>query len=215
MATRAAVVPAEPADVVLSGTDLLPPVWDFADRIWVVDRTTSGAVVHVVVDGVDRVVDVTGVSGREVVSFLVSRDGTRFVAVVRDRDGDQLRVGRVEVDGLGSLIQVRSTEAIEVDPSPSLRIKDIAWTSPTTLALLTPLRPTRSTPCAPSASTAPRAAPSRCRPRCPARSIGLAGTPVEGQPLFAVTPDNIVDLTDGAPYGFVGDPATSVSYAGS
>ncbi len=202
------------AETVFRGTDLLPPAWDFADRIWVVDRTPSGASVHVVVEGADRVVAVTGVSGFDVRSFLVSRDGTRFVAVVRTATGDQLRVGRVEVDGLGAVVRVRSTELVEVDTSPTLRIDDIAWTSPTTLALLTPIESdqiyaVRTIGVDGSASNA-ESLPTPV----PGPVTGLAGSPVEDLPLYVVTPDNIVDVTNGGSYGFVGAPATSVSYAG-
>ena len=118
-------------------------------------------------------------------------------------------------DGLGSVVRVRSTEVIEVDPSPSLRIKDIAWTSPTTLALLTPLEADKIYAVRTiGVDGSPSSAESLPTP-LPGPVAGLAGTPVADLPLFAVTRDNIVDLTDGAPYGFVGDPATSVSYAGS
>ncbi|WP_148614015.1 LpqB family beta-propeller domain-containing protein [Nocardioides rubriscoriae] len=213
-AARGSTAAGARADVVLRGTDLLPPAWDFADRIWVVDRTPSGASVHVVVDGVDRVVAVSGVSGSDVRSFLVSRDGTRFVAVVRDRTGDELRVGRVEVDGLGAVVRVRSTELVEVDASPTLRIDDIAWTSPTTLALLTPveagkLYAVRTIGVDGSASNA-ESLPTPV----PGPVTGLAGSPVEDLPLYVVTPDNIVDVTNGGSYGFVGEAATSITYAG-
>ncbi|MCW2815328.1 MAG: hypothetical protein JWN84_2783 [Nocardioides sp.] len=212
---------ADPADpdggsqFLFRGTDLLAPAWDFADRIWVVDRTASGAVVHVVVDGKDRVVDVAGVSGFDVGSFLVSRDGTRFVAVVRDPGGDLLRVGRVEVDGLGSVVEVRSTQLIAVDPGPSLRIEDIAWTSPTTLALLTPIEGQKIYAVRTiGVDGSPSSAESLPTP-VPGPVIGLAGSPVESLPLFVVTPASILDLSDGSSYGFVGEPATSVGYAGS
>jgi hypothetical protein len=201
-------------EIVLRGTSLLSPAWDFADRIWVVDRTKDGAVVHVVVDGRDRVVQVSGVSGHDVDSFLVSRDGTRFVAVVRGTADDDLRVGRVEADGGGDVVRVRSTRVIDVDPGASLRIEDIAWTSPTTLAVLSPLGPGQvygvrrigvdGSPSSAESLPTPVTGP----------VIGLAGSPVTTLPLYVVTRDNLVDLTDGGSYGFVGAPATSVRYAG-
>ena len=205
--------PARP-DVVFTGTSLLTPAWDFADRVWVVDRTRDGAVVHIVVDGQDRVVEVAGVSGLDVRSFLVSRDGTRFVAVVRGPDRDEIRVGRVEADGVGDVVRVRSTRVIDVDPGTSLRIDDIAWTSPTTLAVLSPLGPDRvygvrqigvdGSPSSAESLPTPVTGP----------VTGLAGSPVTALPLYVVTRDNLVDLTDGGSYGFVGSPATSVDYAG-
>ncbi len=77
-------------------------------------------------------------------SFLVSRDGTRFVAVVRTRQPglpgvtvDELRVGRLELqDANTQVIRVRATEAITLGGSDQPRVKDIAWTSTTTIAVL-------------------------------------------------------------------------------
>ena len=100
------------------GTDLVRPTWDALGRVWVVDRTAEGAVVHVVMPsapgttGAPRrttTVRVPGVTGRRVGSFLVSRDGTRVVAVARSRGGDEVRAGRVRIDERGRLAGVGST----------------------------------------------------------------------------------------------------------
>ena len=77
------------------GQDLLKPAWDVAGRLWLVDRRETGAVVSVVVDRRQRAVQISGVSGARVKPFLVSRDGTRLVAVVRGPKGDQLVVSRI------------------------------------------------------------------------------------------------------------------------
>ncbi len=197
----------------LLGTDLLPPAWDFADRIWVVDRTARGAVVHAVVDGRDRRLAVPGVSGRDVRAFLVSRDATRFVAVVRTPDGDRLRIGRIEVDDRGALDRVVRTEPILVQRGVQIRIRDIAWTSPTTIALLTPVDPgsvyevrSVSVDGSPTGADALSTLTERVR--------GLAGSPMADLPTYGLTDTGLLDLTDGGSYGFVGDPATSIGYAG-
>ncbi|MGA8256819.1 MAG: LpqB family beta-propeller domain-containing protein, partial [Nocardioides sp.] len=53
----------QPTTRPISGaTDLLRPRWDLADRVWVVDRTSSGAVVRYVDDRRVRTIDVPGVS---------------------------------------------------------------------------------------------------------------------------------------------------------
>jgi hypothetical protein len=205
------------ARVVLRGaTNLGTPVWDFADRLWVVDRNRGRAVVHVVVNGRDRVVEVPGVSGEQVRAFLVSRDGTRVVAVVAGRDGasDEVRAGRVELDDQGSVARVPGTQLIDAQTDLPLRVDDIAWTSPTTIAELTPLEVgsiyevrtigVDGAPGGPELQPVP----------ITGRVVGLAGTPLESLPTFAVTPTNIQDLSDGNPFGFVGGRATSVRYAG-
>ncbi|WP_167736407.1 LpqB family beta-propeller domain-containing protein [Nocardioides sp. 1609] len=198
----------------LRGTDLLRPTWDFAGRIWTVDRTSRGAVVRVVSNGRARRLDVPGVSDRDVRSFLVSRDATRFVAVVREPAGDELRIGRIEVDDRGALDGVARTEQIAVESGSGIRIRDIAWTSPTTIALLSPLDPGAiydvrvvSVDGSP-ASSEPLAGP------LTDRVLGLAGTPVTGLPIYGLTRSGLIDLSDRSTYGFVGDPATGIGYAG-
>ncbi|WP_139978201.1 LpqB family beta-propeller domain-containing protein [Nocardioides litoris] len=207
--------PPTPTQVVLRGADdLQPPAWDFAGRLWVVDRNGGDAVVHVVVDGRDRVVPVPGVSGRDVRSLLVSRDGTRVVAVVRGETTDELRVGRVELDDEGLVDSVPITTPIDVQPDLAVRVDDITWTSPTTIAELTTLEAdaiyeVRSvgvdgSPDSTELQPVPVGGP----------VTALAGTPVEDQPTYAVTPTSFIDITDDTSFGFVGDPPTSVLYAG-
>lgn len=215
LAELAEEVDGEPtrARLVVRGTDLLTPGWDFADRIWVVDRTAAGAVVHVV-DGGDRVIDVSGVSGADVRSFLVSRDGTRFVAVVRRADRDELRVGRVETNELGAVVGIRSTRQIEVDPGLDVLIDDIAWTSPTTLALLTPIESDRIYEVRTIGVDGSPSSAESLPTRVVGPVLGLAGSPVTDLPTFVVTPDNRVDLTDDATFGFLGSSVTGIVYAG-
>ena len=72
-----------PRTVLSEGVDILHPAWDKPHRMWVVDRRPDGAVVSVVVDGRIAGVDVPGITGKDVIDFLVSRDGTRIVAAIR------------------------------------------------------------------------------------------------------------------------------------
>ena len=48
------------------GTDLLRPAWDFADRMWLVDRTSAGARVSYVRGTTIHPLTVAGVTGRDV-----------------------------------------------------------------------------------------------------------------------------------------------------
>ncbi len=202
------------AQPVLTGTDLLRPAWDFADRTWVVDRTAAGAVVRVVVDGRLRTIDVPQVSGRDVRSFLVSRDGTRFVAVVRGATADELRVGRVAVADRGGPDRVVSTASILATAGPQGRIRDVAWSAPNTLALLLPLDPA---PIFEVRSVTVDGSPpdtEELDATLTDKVSGLVGSPVPGLPTYAVIRGSRLDLSEGGLYGFAGDPATSIGYVG-
>lgn len=122
---------------VLSGTNVLAPAWDVSGRLWLVDRTPRGAKVWVYGGGRLREVIVPGISGKRVVDFLVSRDGTRIVAAVRRATGDELLVSRVEheVDGrvsgaTGARLMYAGTETVP------FAVQDLAWRSPTDVLVL-------------------------------------------------------------------------------
>ncbi len=214
------VPPSGVLTVVSGGTDLLNPAWDFAGRLWVVDRTDQGAVVSYIERGQTHVLEVPDVSGRQVTSFLVSRDGTRFVAVVRSRRPglpgvtvDELRVGRLELqDANSQVIRVRETEQISLGGSEQPRVKDIAWRSTTAIAVLSPVAvgelysvQTVAVDGAPTDTTATS---------INGEVIGLAGTPVTDSRQYAVTPTSLVDLRT-LTRTFLGDsPISSLGYVG-
>jgi hypothetical protein len=207
------------ATVVTGGTDLLNPAWDAAGRLWVVDRTRNGAVVSYLERGRTHVLDVPDVSGKQVRSFLVSRDGTRFVAVVRTRQPDlpdvtvdQLRVGRLALQDVNTQeIEVGETEQIGLG-SEQPRIKDIAWTSTTTIAVLS----TISTKLYSVQTVAIDGAPTDTTSTSISDDdvAGLAGTPVPDSRQYAVTANSLIDLPT-LTQTFLGDtPVVSLGYVG-
>lgn len=212
--------PSGVATVFHGGTDLLNPAWDFAGRLWVVDRTGQGALVSYIERGRTHVLEVPDVSGRQVTSFLVSRDGTRFVAVVRSRRPglpgvtvDELRVGRLELQDVNSqVIRVRETEQIALGGSEQPRVTDIAWRSTTAIAVLSPVAAgelysvqTVAVDGAPTDTTSTS---------INGEVVGLAGTPVTDSRQYAVTPTSLVDLRT-LTRTFLGDsPVTSLGYVG-
>ncbi|SFB75256.1 Sporulation and spore germination [Nocardioides terrae] len=122
---------------VARGRDFLRPAWDVAGRLWLVDRSRSGAEVsYVDGEGQQHPIDLPGVSGRDIGRFLVSRDGTRLVAVRRDVAGDRLVVSRMRSDEDGRMVAATATTPISPDEKAPMRIQDIAWSSPTTVWLL-------------------------------------------------------------------------------
>lgn len=196
------------------GTDLLRPAWDFAGRIWFVDRTPDGAVVRYLdADRTAHVVDVPGVSGRQVEAFLVSRDGTRLVSVVRSRLTDRLLVSRVAADARGDITGAETPERLVPDRGLTVRIRGIGWTSPTTLTLATPVVPGEVFDVRSVSVDGSPVPPDALSTRVQAPLVGLATSPTEGLPAYGVTRTSLVDLAGGT-YGFVGAPPTSLGYVG-
>ena len=115
---------------------LLRPSWDFAGRLWDVERGPRGARVVVVTGGTPHRVRLPGITGRAVERFLVSRDGSRLVAVVRGQRSDQLVVSRIRYDEQGRVLGGADVRRLPWQAGGSPRITDIGWASPTTLYVL-------------------------------------------------------------------------------
>lgn len=118
-----------------TGSDVLRPRWDRTDRLWLVDRTADGPVMLVLDGARTRRLEVPGLDGRDVLAFALSRDGTRFAAVVDGARQPRLLLTRiVRQDGA----PVRLTPAREVaTPAPLTRAVAVDWRDPTTVAVLT------------------------------------------------------------------------------
>lgn len=198
---------------VATGTSLLRPAWDVAGRLWLVDQRRTGAQIsYVDGDGARHPVQVPGISGTEVVRFLVSRDGTRFLAVRRNADGDRLMVSRLRSDDEGRIVS--ATEAIQISPDEDapMRIKDIAWSTPTMVLVLhrlsgvTQLRPT-----AVDGSSAAFPA----QPIVVADSVdALLSSPVNGQGAYGVFGTQMRGLTGDTRDSVLEGPVTSLGFTG-
>jgi hypothetical protein len=128
--------PGDARTVFVGGTDLLRPVWDLYGQLWVLDRTRSGAVLHVLRRGSSERVDVPGVSGEDVRSFTMSRDGTRLVFEVARGGRERLLQSRVERRHAGRVRQVTAAVRIPLGGLGVRRIRDIAWRTPGSVAIL-------------------------------------------------------------------------------
>lgn len=125
---------------VWTGVDLLAPAWDHHGSWWTVDRSGGSAAVVVGRPEDPARVAVPGVTGEDVVAFVVSRDGTRFAAVVRGAGGrpDRVVVARLLRDPRGRVLRATPARRLASVAEARLRgIADLGWTSPTTLAILT------------------------------------------------------------------------------
>lgn len=139
--SRMVVGPTEAPDgeisTVISGAvDLAAPSWDYRGRIWALDRNGGRARIVLAVDDASAVATVPGLSGRTVTKLLVSRDGTRLVAVVRGPHADRVVSTRVRHDTDGGTIGFTELQTLPLPAEGNLRIRDIAWRSPTTVSVL-------------------------------------------------------------------------------
>ena len=185
----------DPTELITTGEDLLRPVWDFSGRIWEVDRRKSGAVVSYLRKGRMRVLDVEGISGKDVKDFLVSRDGSRLVAVIReDAERDSIVVSRILTTGDGQVAQALAADEI-TDPTSDGQIRDIAWRSPTSLVVLRPL--SRDLFQIRTASVDGATGLDSFSVTIDGDVVGLAGTPIPGGTIYAFAAAVAAD--DGTP----------------
>jgi hypothetical protein len=176
----------QPRELITAGEDLLRPVWDFDGRLWEVDRRSSGAVVYFLDrrTGEMQPLHVEGISGEDVKRFLVSRDGSRLIAVIReDAENDSIVVSRIRTTGDGEVMRALSAEHITDPENPDGQIRDIAWRSPTSIAVLQPvaheLFQVRT-------ASIDGAGPLDSLTVIDEPVVGLIGTPVQGEPIYAL-----------------------------
>jgi hypothetical protein len=181
------------ATQVLAGPGLLRPAWDFAGRLWEVQNRVTGARVSYIQKGRVHRVHVPGVTGEEVRRFLVSRDGSRLVAVVRGTSADRIMVSRLRYDSDDVAHHGTPARRIPWVSSGTTRVRDIGWTSPTTLEVLDQISPTQAEARilnVDGSVTADESTPTSI----PERTLGLATSPVGTQTPYVVLRNAIYDL---------------------
>jgi hypothetical protein len=197
--TSVLMAPVDAADgpaveVEIDAVDVLPPVWDHRDRVWLVDRAGGRARVHLVTDGVPRGVAVPGVTGRDVAGVLVSRDGSRLVALVRGRSGDEVVASRVQQDENGRVLRVLRARRLALPAEGTGRIRDLAWRTPTTVSVLTAFPGDISEVRTISVDGAPGEIETVGSTRRRGRTSSLVSSPLGGN-VYAVGGRTITDLT--------------------
>jgi hypothetical protein len=135
---------AAPPATAYRGTDLLRPMWDHTGRLWLVDRTPDGPSVVVDHFGRARRIPAHGLRGERVLAASLSRDGTRMAVVLAGAEGetDRLVMMRVVRQASGEPLRLTGPQRMST-PQPLVRVQDVAWRDPTTVAVLT--RPSRTT----------------------------------------------------------------------
>lgn len=125
------------ADVVYSsGTDVLRPEWDIYGQVWLIDRSRHGAVLSVVQAGVPVEFDAPGITGANIKAFILSRDGTRLVAIVDGKNTDRLVVSRISRNDDGQVRRLANATDLPIGDFQVDEIRDLAWRTPGSVALL-------------------------------------------------------------------------------
>jgi Lipoprotein LpqB beta-propeller domain/Sporulation and spore germination len=188
----------EPATL-LTGSGLLRPAWDFANRLWEIQDRPRGALVMYAAHGNVHRVYVPGISGRHVTRFLMSRDGSRIVAVLRGATADHIVTSRIRYDADGRA--TRGTRALPIrwDSSGTTRIRDLGWTTPTTIAVLDQLSPAHAE--VRILNVDGSMAPNETSPTSiNGRVVGLVTSPVAAQTPYAVVKSSgLVDISPAVP----------------
>ena len=179
--------------VLSSATDLLPPAWDFTDRTWLVDRRGDGAHVLVRGKGRPREVVVPGITGRDVRKLLVSRDGSRLVALVRGVTEDRVVSARIRRDVQGRVLGATSARELAGDVVGTGRIRDVVWRSTTSVAVLSDISRSLAEVRTIAVDGAPADLASEGLSRVRARVRGLVGSPKPGSQALALTRRAVFD----------------------
>ena len=178
-----------------TGEDLLRPAWDFSGRLWVVDRRRAGAVVSYLRRGQLRTLEVPGITGADVKDFLVSRDGTRLVAVIRESaEQDTIVVSRILTTGDGQVVSALAADDVTDPEELPGQIRDITWRSPTSLVVLRPVG--RRLFQVRSVSVDGAEGLDRLSVTINQAVLGLVGAPVPGQSVFAFARGALFDLVE-------------------
>lgn len=199
----------------VNGTDVLRPSYDMFGDLWLLDRTPRGARVLVVSGGKVRRLAVPGVTGADVASFSVARDGSRLAVAYAGTGAPSVRVIdilRTEegiVSGAG-----RSQVFAAPGATDTARIVDIGWRDPATLAVLS--RPAPETSQVGFIST--DGSPTRTDLIEPSVFRGTAQAivvaPVVGVPLLLITPDQrLYTLTGNGSWPRTDSKVVAATYA--
>ncbi len=208
--------PAEPPTTLISnGEDLLEPAWDVYGRLWEVDRRGAGAVVQYLRGGKMRTIEIPGITGMDVKDFLVSRDGSRLIAVIReDAENDGVVVSRISNTGDGRVVGALASRSITAPDDLGGQVRDIAWRSPTSIAVLHPVGRRLGQVRSASVDGAPTGLDT-LSVIIDDNVLGLVGTPIPELSTYAFAKGALVDLAGPRADVVEIDPGvTSLAYVG-
>ncbi len=152
-----------------------------------------------------RPVRVPGISGRDLSHVLVSRDGSRLVAVVDRGADDRIVVSRIRYDRRGRVVGATRARAIAWEDQPRASVLDIGWSSPTSLAVLHRLSgdltqldtlPVDGAPAGLTGLSVTLQGPVR----------GVASSPRDTEPVLVQTQQGLLDVLAGSEVALPGSP---------
>ena len=182
--------------LVPDGTDLTQPSWDASGRLWILDRGPDRARILVSENGIRvREVTVPGVSRADARRILVSRDGTRLIALVNRPEGDRLVAARIVLDNTGRVARI--VEPTVIRTFTGQHAIDVAWTSSAQIAVLSPARPGELFEVETVAADGATVGVDTLSQLVRGRVIGLAGEPYTETPVYAVTRNALIDIRTG------------------
>jgi hypothetical protein len=122
----------DPFDI--EGAGFVAPRWDFDDRLWVVDRPTSGTSrVRIVEDGRTRTLSAGGLRGLSVRSFALSPDAGRYAVAATNGGDPALYVGSVQRDKDDRVTSLGDPQRLSIDVDDP---HSVDWVSTTRLGFL-------------------------------------------------------------------------------
>jgi hypothetical protein len=179
----------------------------------VVNRPDEAQIAYIAAEK-SRPVTVPGITGKHVRQTLISRDGSRFVAVVHSQGRDVIRVSRISYDTHGLVVRASHARTISGQLDPGVPIKDIGLASPTSIAVLARPASTISELRTVPVDGAPAALGS-ISTTWPGRVRGIASSPTTTDPLYLWTQDGLIDVTSrGATTQRLPDGLTRPDYVG-
>jgi hypothetical protein len=119
------------------GSNVLRPAYDRFGQLWLIDVTRRGAVVHVMRGRHDRVVQVEGISGRQVSGFTVTRDGSSLVAVLGSGTNPIIEVSNLVRASDGQVQRATTARTLLISGADLGPARDVAQNGATTVAVLT------------------------------------------------------------------------------
>ncbi len=118
------------------GTSLLRPSYDMFGDLWVIDRTQRGARVLVLSGNDVRQVQVPGVTGAQVAAFSVARDGSRLAVAYAGSRARSVRVIDILRTDEGIVSGAGRSRTFAAGGRDAVRLVDVGWRDPATLAVL-------------------------------------------------------------------------------
>ncbi|MGZ5403863.1 MAG: LpqB family beta-propeller domain-containing protein [Nocardioides sp.] len=192
--TEVRTADADVTEILSGATDLLQPAWDHAGRLWLLNRTRTGARISVYDDETGlREVRFRGMTGETISRFLVSRDGSRLVAILDRPSGDRVLISRIRYDARGRALSGTPAREIAWDGQTRLRVSDIGWSSPISIVIAHRLSGDLHQVRSMSVDGAPAGVTSLAA-TVQERPWSLVSSPRTTDPVYVVTRSGVLDM---------------------